>query len=506
MKIMKRIAAFMLALCLTVPCFAMVADAADGRISFSDPSAEAGANVSVNCKTQASSGTVGDVTINLTYDSSALSFISGDGVTKNGDGNLTYTGKGSSSELRFTMQFQALKQGTTKIEIASYTATTGNGDTLTCKEGSSTITVQGGTEVTATTTTTTTASGSTSVEVDGTQYTFFSDFADRDLPTGFTKAEITYDGQQFTVAQQEGSGTKLGWLVDSANNGSFFLYNEEDATFAPYIEVAISDETSIILLRNSDEVSLPDNYQEVKLTMNQIDFPAWQDPSKEGFYLMYAINNMGEKGFYQYDDNEKTYQRYIPEEVEEEKKDTSFLGKLTDSLQDHLNMVVLGGGLGGLLALIIIVVLGVKLHNRNAELDELYDEYGIDLEDEEPAPKKTEAKTKKNKKDQFKKKWDDEDEFESELDEDEDYDYDRRAHSKYDDYGYDDEEDYGYDDDDNYGDDNYDDDDYSYDDDGYDDDDYGYDDDDYGYDDGYGKKRDRYGDDDDSYDIDFLDL
>ena len=31
---------------------------------------------------------------------------------------------------------------------------------------------------------------------------------------------------------------------------------------------------------------------------------------------------------------------------------------------------------------IIIVILGVKLHNRNAELDEIYDEYGLDDEDE----------------------------------------------------------------------------------------------------------------------------
>jgi len=39
----------------------------------------------------------------------------------------------------------------------------------------------------------------------------------------------------------------------------------------------------------------------------------------------------------------------------------------------------------------------VKLHNRNVEIDELCDEYGIDLE-EEPAPVKKEKETKKKRK------------------------------------------------------------------------------------------------------------
>ena len=40
-------------------------------------------------------------------------------------------------------------------------------------------------------------------------------------------------------------------------------------------------------------------------------------------------------------------------------------------------------------------MIAVKLHNRNAEIDELYDEYGIDLEEEEPA--KPAVKEKKSR-------------------------------------------------------------------------------------------------------------
>ena len=37
MKLMKKISAILLTLCLCIPCFSLVAHAADGKISFTDP-------------------------------------------------------------------------------------------------------------------------------------------------------------------------------------------------------------------------------------------------------------------------------------------------------------------------------------------------------------------------------------------------------------------------------------------------------------------------------------
>ena len=42
MKILKKISIILLSLCLCVPCFSMVAEAADGRISFTDPETAVG--------------------------------------------------------------------------------------------------------------------------------------------------------------------------------------------------------------------------------------------------------------------------------------------------------------------------------------------------------------------------------------------------------------------------------------------------------------------------------
>ena len=116
MKLMKKISAIVLSLCLCIPCFSLVAHAADGKISFTDPETAVGEMVEVKCVLRSSGSSMGDVEVQLAFDSEYLSFQSGDGVEA-ADGSLTYKGDGGSSEVSFTMTFQALKEGETKITI-----------------------------------------------------------------------------------------------------------------------------------------------------------------------------------------------------------------------------------------------------------------------------------------------------------------------------------------------------------------------------------------------------
>ena len=81
-------------------------------------------------------------------------------------------------------------------------------------------------------------------------------------------------------------------------NRKVFLYNEEDATFLPYTEIQISDSTSIILLSDTGDVSLPSSYQQGELTVGDQSYPYWADPENDRYDLMYALNTRtGEKDF-----------------------------------------------------------------------------------------------------------------------------------------------------------------------------------------------------------------
>ena len=438
MKLMKRISAIVLSLCLCIPCFSLVAHAADGKISFTDPETAVGEMVDVKCVLRSSGGSMGDIEVQLAFDSEYLSFQSGDGVEA-ADGSLTYKGDGGSSEVSFTMTFQALKEGETKITVNSSSVASGNGGTLTLTEGKSTVKIaEGDPSKIVQTETTSTGAGDKEVEVNGEKYTLTDAFADADIPAGYSKTTVSLDGEDRQMVTNEEGTVTLGYLKDAEGTGDFFLYNTEDATFSPYEEISISDTTSIIVLSDTSKVKLPKQYKEAKLTLNEKEFPVWQDSTKEDTYIIYAMNNNGETGYYQYDPNENTYQRVEINSTDEDaaKKNTGILGKIQNFIEKHLALIVLVGGLGAIIILVVLIVLGVKLHNRNAELDELYDEYGIDEEEDEP-----EEPVKEKKGGLFGKRKKDEDEFE-EYEEDS-FDEDDFEDDYEDEYEYDFEDDFG---------------------------------------------------------------
>ena len=144
MKIRKKISSVILALCLLVPCFSMVAIAADGKISFSDPSTKVGDMVEVKCAVRSTGGSLGNVEVQLSYDSEALSFDSGDGAESEEDGSVTLAGNGGSSEQVFMLKFQALKEGSTQITISGATIASASGSELTLDQGNSTVKIAAG--------------------------------------------------------------------------------------------------------------------------------------------------------------------------------------------------------------------------------------------------------------------------------------------------------------------------------------------------------------------------
>ncbi|MEE1314250.1 MAG: hypothetical protein UHS49_00585 [Faecalimonas sp.] len=384
MKRMKKVAGLFLAVCLMVSCFSMMALAAN-RIMFEDPSTKVGETLRLKGVLEADSA-IEDRKIVMTYDTEKLKFQSGDSVSETGAGQLTYEVKGqqSANRVEFFMNFLVLKEGTAKVEVSSYEVYNTANAKLDLQRGNSTITIAAGeAPVVPVDGPTANTDGELRVEVDGVSYTFSSAFADSDIPEGYAKTTMEYDGKEQTVVWNEAVNIYLGYLVDAENNGAFFMYQSEDATFAPFKQIDISESTTITLLSNTSGVSLPSQYVEKTVTVDGIEFPAWQDADEPELCLLYAKNNQGENSLYQYDTVEGTYQRFsVPDEknVQEDEK-----GSLLDNLGENADILILAIGICVVIFLILIIVLSVKLYNRNAELDELYDEYGIDLDDEDDA-------------------------------------------------------------------------------------------------------------------------
>lgn len=394
MKAMKKLATILLAICLAVPCFSMLTFAADGKIMFTDPQTKTGETVEVKGVVKRNeNGSLGKIEVTMTYDTTMLKFKSGDGITEATAGTIKYVGdathdRGETKE--FIIVFDVLKAGTTKLEVAEAVIKDVQGNIKDYTKGASTITIAQGEVVTDTPTdapadvpdsTVTTGEGAT-VDVDGKQYSIVNEIPENEIPYGYEAATLDYDMGTYNAVYNENTGLYLAYMAGEDNIGRFFMYIEEDATFAPYEEIAISDSMTIALLSDVSEIELPDKYEATTVILNGQEFPAWQNVEEQEFCIIYAINGHGEQCLYQLDNSEGTYQRFTPPEVVKEEVDDSVIGKLSALLENHLDYVILGTGLGFLLFIVIIVILSVKLYNRNAELDEIYDEYGIEDEDD----------------------------------------------------------------------------------------------------------------------------
>ena len=437
MRKIKKLVVTFLAICLMCPGLSVITEAATAELRFADPSTTVGAEVEVKTKLSSVSS-LQSMEATLTYDKSELKFISGDNATaKDGTIKISWTGTGTTAE--FNLKFQALKEGTSNIEVSSATGTATDGSTLEITQGSSAVTIGAGdpslikddTEDQSEDSETTVADGPV-VKVNGKKYVVGSEFSEELIPDGFKKGEMTFEGSKYTVITQEASGINAMYLTEkSSGDSDFFLYNSDDGSFSPFEEVEIAKDRYIIPLMNDGKLKLSSRYQKTTLTLNGKEFDTWQDTKDAEYYIVYALNSDGEKTTYRYDTTDGTYQKYSPESQGttsgNKNNGKGLWGKIINFVDEFLDIVVIIAIALFLLVLLMFIVTAIKLRHRDLELDDLYDEYGIDMDEEEAVlkeKKKEEKKEEKAKKASKKvkkkptKKYYDEDEFEGYDDED----------------------------------------------------------------------------------------
>ncbi len=408
--------------------------AASGNVAFSDPKTAVGDTVEVRCMVTVTDDTLVKDELILTYDTSALKFVSGDKVSDSGDGTLTCTGTAGAKGETFIMNFQALKEGDTLIQVSKQNIDTQNEASCNFSTGNSTVTIAAGDPSKIETEAATDAKDekqdssdneqkaeeadtekkdSQDAESEGTvkigQVTYIiSDFDEKELPQGYEKAAVSYKNKDYSMGYKEKTGVYLAYLKpqentetaetsdnkDNADNNKeetgsqedLFLYDKETESFSPYAEISISETATIVVL-SDDNVELPSKYQETTLTLNGKEFPVWQNMEKDGYYLIYAIDSKGEKCFYEYDQEEETYQKCdidkelaeeqegeIPELISTQSTPDGYLGKLYQMILN--NIYLFAGAVGAVFLLLIIrlIILRVQLSRRDSEIDQIFQE------------------------------------------------------------------------------------------------------------------------------------
>ena len=321
------IAAFVMTLAICSQAFA-------ARIAFSDPSAEAGGEVTVSMKITATGNeTINSSNVMLTYDPQALQFLEGTGAS--GDaGSLRVVGTAeaaNSTELSFSLKFKALKAGNTSISVSTQEVYNGDGQLVTVEQqGNSVVSVSGA------------AGASDNAALSdlqispGTLTPAFSPDVDsytavvgQDVETVTVSALVADESATVSVSGNEGlqmGDNEIVCTVVAADGQTTRTYRvvvtrteaevDGEAPVVSQVELR-TPERNITVLSADDGPEIPEGFVRCSVTINgqAVYGWIWNDEANPGadaeYCIFYAMNENGETGFYRYDLTEKTLQRYF---------------------------------------------------------------------------------------------------------------------------------------------------------------------------------------------------
>ena len=244
-------------------------------------------------------------------------------------------------------------------------------------------------------------------------------FADEFMPVGFSKTTVTYEEQMVEAAQFDMGGIVLLYVTDAdGNNGNFDMYDQTTGELSDFLQISGIENRFIIALKAGPDVSVPDGFTKATLNWNSQTLEAYAYTGEAGeaasggsdgavsggtapvdindFFLIYAISSEGNKGWYMYDQNEGTYQRYV-QNLHAGGKDNisgsgeNLISKITspsaDSEEGGVNvmLIIVIACAVLLVALIVtVIIMAVKLHEFNSY--EYIDEEDYEGEDSYEAP------------------------------------------------------------------------------------------------------------------------
>lgn len=163
------------------------------------------------------------------------------------------------------------------------------------------------------------------VTIDGNEYTVIKDAKVLNAPDNYKIKEISINGQDISALYNKTTKYTLVGLKDKNDKIELYIYNEEDNSYVLYKELKF-EETNFIPLNPNQILK---GYSKYVVTINENDIDCYKLNSFSEFCLIYGINTKtGYEGWYSYNENENTIQKYnndIDDFYKKEIKDAQIL-------------------------------------------------------------------------------------------------------------------------------------------------------------------------------------
>lgn len=150
-------------------------------------------------------------------------------------------------------------------------------------------------------------------DINGTEWTMVNDIPEDVVPEGFEHSKTVIDGLEYNTLHGTFGDITLVYLQSESGNG-LFVYDAAQNAAYEYVRINSESHFIVVLLPKVDDV--PEGYNEVSLSIEgkgvatayQTKAEKKDDKTKD-FYLVYAMNDNGESGWYTYDSVDGTYMR-----------------------------------------------------------------------------------------------------------------------------------------------------------------------------------------------------
>lgn len=150
-------------------------------------------------------------------------------------------------------------------------------------------------------------------DINGTEWTMVNDIPEDVVPEGFENSKTVIDGLEYNTLHGTFGDITLVYLQSESGNG-LFVYDVAQNAAYEFVRINSESHFIVVLLPKVDDV--PEGYNEISLSIEgkgvatayQTKVEKTDDQTKD-FYLVYAMNDNGESGWYTYDSVDGTYMR-----------------------------------------------------------------------------------------------------------------------------------------------------------------------------------------------------
>ena len=225
-------------------------------------------------------------------------------------------------------------------------------------------------------------------DINGTEWTMVNDIPEDVVPEGFEHSKTVIDGLEYNTLHGTFGDITLVYLQSESGNG-LFVYDAAQNAAYEFVRINSESHFIVVLLPKVDDV--PEGYNEISLSIEgkgvatayQTKVEKTDDQTKD-FYLVYAMNDNGESGWYTYDSVDGTYMRteLSTPTVAQEENDTTKSELVPGIANKYLVLAAILVLIIIILALLLLVVI-VKNKKRtaNEENDEEDDIKEFDIEE-----------------------------------------------------------------------------------------------------------------------------